>query len=353
MKLVKGLLLLLMVIGCAHVSISQYNLGREHTREAVELPSLGAVVDASYRYVFETQQNQTPSEPIEVYKLSRAELDALPSDRISAVRFGHSTVLIKIEGHYWLTDPVFSNSLGPIYTLGVERFHDAPLTISELPHIKGVLISHNHYDHLDRLTIEALRKKVEHFYVPLGNGEYLVDWGIDPEHITELDWWEGVHVGELTIVATPANHISGRVLIDQNKALWSSWVLHSNTQSVFFSGDGGYSGIFKEIGERYGPFDMTLMENGSYDYSWENEHLMPEQTVQAHIDLGGHVLMPIHNSTFDLAFHEWNDPLESISQLAKSKGINLVVPGMGKPVTVESRSHDYAMLIQDLWWQSK
>ena len=350
MRLVKGLLLLLMVIGCAQVSISQYNLGREHTRVAVELPSLGGVIDTSYRYIFETQKNQIPSEPIEVYKLARAELDALPNDRISAVRFGHSTVLIKIESQYWLTDPVFSNSLGPIYSLGVKRFHDAPLTISELPLIKGVLISHNHYDHLDRLTVEALRKKVEHFYVPLGNGEYLVDWGIDPEKITELDWWDGVNIGELTIVATPANHISGRVLIDQNKALWSFWVLHSKTQSVFFSGDGGYSGIFKEIGERYGPFDLTLMENGSYDHSWEKEHLMPEQTVQAHIDLGGNVLMPIHNGTFDLAFHEWTDPLESVSPLAKGKGINLSVPIMGKPVIVESRSQEYALSNQPLWW---
>jgi L-ascorbate metabolism protein UlaG (beta-lactamase superfamily) len=353
MRLAKGLLLLLVLIGCAHVSISQYNLGREHTRKAVDLPSVTDVLDASYRYVFEPQLNQVPLESIEVYKLSRAELDALPNDRISAVRFGHSTVLLKIEGQYWLTDPVFSNSLGPIYSLGIERFHDAPLNISELPHIKGVLISHNHYDHLDRLTIEALRKKVEHFYVPLGNGEYLVDWGIDPENITELDWWESIEFGELTVIATPANHISGRVLIDQNKALWSSWVLHSNTQSVFFSGDSGYSGIFKEIGERYGPFDLTLMENGSYDHSWEGEHLMPEQAVQAHIDLSGNVLMSIHNSTFDLAFHEWNAPLESISQLAKRKGINLALPPMGKPVTVESRSHDYAWLKQDLWWQSK
>ena len=353
MRFAKGLLLLLTVIGCAHVSISPYKPGREHTREAVELPDFGGVLDASYRYVFETQHNQIPSEPIPVYPLTRAELDALPNDQISAIRFGHSTVLLKIEGEYWLTDPVFSDSLGPIYFMGVERFHRTPLSISELPDIKGVLISHNHYDHLDRLTIEALDQKVEHFYVPLGNGKYLVDWGIKPEKISELDWWERANLGDLTIIATPANHISGRVLIDQNQALWSSWVLYGKTQRVFFSGDGGYSGLFKEIGDRYGPFDLTLMENGSYDASWEKEHLMPEQTVQAHMDLRGNVLMPIHNSTFDLAFHTWNEPLEQVSHFASEKGIQLAVPNMGMPVTITNISEESAMLSARLWWQSQ
>jgi len=352
MRLAKGLLLLLTVIGCAHVSVSQYNQGREHSREAVKLPDLGSVLDASRRFIFETQYNQTPSESIQVYQLTPKELDTLPSDHISAIRFGHSTVLLKIEGEYWLTDPVFSDSLGPVYFMGVERFHDVPLPISELPEIKGVLISHNHYDHLDKRTIEALHKKTEHFYVPLGNGQYLVDWGVDPGKITELDWWESANVGDLNIVATPANHLSGRVLIDQNQALWSSWVLHSKTQRVFFSGDGGYSEIFKEVGERYGPFDLTLMENGSYDQSWEKEHLMPEQTVQAHIDLKGNVLMPIHNSTFDLAFHTWNEPLDSVSLLSKEKGINLVTPKIGVPVTIDNGAHEYAMLNGQLWWKS-
>jgi L-ascorbate metabolism protein UlaG (beta-lactamase superfamily) len=353
MRFAKGFLFLFTVIGCVHISISPHKLGREHTREAVNLPDIANMLDVSYRYIFETQLNQVPTEPIPVYPLTRTELDALPNDQISAIRFGHSTVLLKIEGEYWLTDPVFSDSLGPIYFMGVERFHRSPLPISELPDIKGVLISHNHYDHLDRPTIEALEQKVEHFYVPLGNGQDLVDWGVKPDKISELDWWESANLGNLTIVATPANHISGRTLIDQNKALWSSWVLYSKAQRVFFSGDGGYSSLFKEIGDRYGPFDLTLMENGSYDPSWEKEHLMPEQTVQAHIDLKGNVLMPIHNSTFDLAFHTWNEPLERVSHLATERGINLAIPSMGLPVIVNTNSKDYEMLDRQLWWQSQ
>lgn len=353
MKALKVLVLLVSVFGCVHLSVSEYDLGKPHNRQAVALPDWDEMLSISYRYLFETQINQIPSESIPVQRLTAQDLHDLPDDQISAIRFGHSTVLLKVGGEYWLTDPVFSDRLGPIYTFGTERFHDVPLSASELPEIKGVLISHNHYDHLDELTIKDLHSKVERFFVPLGNGEVLLDWGVDPEKIIELDWWQSSTLDEFTITATPANHLSGRKLFDQNEALWSSWVLRIDNQAIFFSGDSGFSEIYQEIGERYGPFDLTLMENGSYDHGWKREHLTPEQTVQAHIDLKGTILLPIHNSTFDLAFHPWNEPMKKVSQLSQERGVNLRVPRIGEPLTIDRQDQQLALLEPRHWWNIK
>lgn len=362
MKIPKGLLLLLLIGGCAHISVTaldgsddeyatQYEIGRAHNREAVELPDWGDMVNISQRFIFQTQYDQVPSKPIPVRKLTLKQLDALPNDQISAIRFGHSTVLLKINGDFWLTDPVFSDRLGPIYFMGIERFHDVPLSISDLPDIRGVLISHNHYDHLDERTIRALHPKVQHFMVPIGNGQNLIDWGVEPSKIAELDWWESKTIGDLTLIATPANHLSGRMLIDQNEALWSSWVILNKEQRIFFSGDGGYSDIFEKIGDEFGPFDLTIMESGSYDKGWSKEHLTPEETIQAHQDLKGNVLMPVHNSTFDLAFHPWYEPLDKVSHIASKQGISLLAPVIGKPFTFSASENQRTLSNNRRWWQ--
>mgnify|MGYP000633198725 FL=1 len=362
MKILKGLLLFLIIVGCAQMSVTtltksedeyarQYKIGRVHNREAVELPDWGDAVNISQRYIFQTQYDQVPSKPIPVHKLTIKELEELPNDQISVIRFGHSTVLLKIDGDFWLTDPVFSDRLGPVYFMGIERFHDVPLSISELPDIRGVLISHNHYDHLDERTIRVLHPKVQHFIVPIGNGHDLIDWGVEPRKITELDWWENKSVGDLTLIATPANHISGRILIDQNEALWSSWVIISKEQRIFFSGDGGYSDIYEKIGDKFGPFDLTIMENGSYDKCWSKEHLTPEETIQAHQDLKGDVLMPVHNSTFDMAFHSWYEPLNKVSQIADKQGISLLAPVIGKPFTFNAIDSQSMLTSKIHWWE--
>jgi L-ascorbate metabolism protein UlaG (beta-lactamase superfamily) len=358
MKYKKWCLLALIVGGCAQISVAKFSdsadasaIGRVHSRVPVELPDWRELINITRRYIFESQTEQIPSEPVQVNKLTRTELDALPGDKISAIRIGHSTVLLKIMGDYWLTDPVFSERLGPVYFMGVERLHSMPIAIADLPAIHGVLISHNHYDHLDERTIRALHAKVQHFVVPIGNGQTLVDWGVPAEKISELDWWESKQVGAFTVVSTPANHLSGRRLIDQNEALWSSWVLMNNSQRIYFSGDSGYSGIFKEIGDRFGPFDLTLMENGAYDESWSREHLMPAETVMAHQDLKGIHLMPIHNSTFDLAFHPWHDPLTQVSRYAKEKGVQIVTPRMGQVVTLGLPVREHQLAKSQFWWQ--
>ena len=353
MKFKKRILIFLALVGCAQISISTLNEGheRQHQRTAVEIPPWGEMIDITRRFIFGTDIDQSPSEAIPINKLTRHQLEALPKDKISAVRFGHSTVLLKINGEFWLTDPVFSNSLGPVYFMGIERFHPTPMSIEDLPAIQGVLISHNHYDHLDERTIKALKTKVSHFFVPLGNGNKLIDWGIEPTKISELDWWESKKIGELSITSTPANHLSGRMLIDQNEALWSSWVISSQSQSIYFSGDGGYSDIFKEIGDKFGPFELTLIENGAYDKAWSKEHLSPEETILAHQDLKGKLLLPIHNSTFDMAFHPWYEPLREVSRLAEQQSISLLTPEFGEVLTLRSNTEVSSLSPKNLWWQ--
>jgi len=359
MRLRKIVLLVVILAGCAQTTLftSQQSDTFEykddiHTHVGVALPSWDEILNITQRYMFETQYDQFPSTPIPISMLTLNQLQALPNNRLSVVRLGHSTVLLKINGEFWLTDPVFSESLGPVYFMGVDRLHDVPISMDDLPEITGVIISHNHYDHLDAKTIRGLHTKVKYFVVPLGNGQRLVNWGVNSHKITELDWWESKTLGELTLTATPANHISGRMLLDQNKALWSSWVVKHRSTSIFFSGDGGYSDVFKQIGEKYGPFELTIMENGAYDESWSKEHLSPEETLRAHQDLKGDVLMPVHNSTFDLAFHPWYQPLAKISDLATSHNINLLTPIIGTPYTLRSRPPENKAVIADnlRWW---
>jgi L-ascorbate metabolism protein UlaG (beta-lactamase superfamily) len=194
-----------------------------------------------------------------------------------------------------------------------------------------VILSHNHYDHLDRGAIVQLAQKTAHFIAPLGVGDILTGWGVPAAKVRQLDWWDSTTVAGLELVATPAQHFSGRGLFDQNTTLWASWVINAPGLRLFFSGDGGYFDGFRQIGERYGPFDVTLMETGAYDQHWPDVHMQPEQTLQAHLDLRGRWLLPVHNGTFDLALHAWHEPFDRIVALAAQHGVPVATPEMGQP----------------------
>lgn len=297
------------------------------------------------RWLFEKRIATEPSQPIPLQTISRAQLDALPSNQTSVFRLGHSSVLLKVAGDFWLLDPVFSKRASPLSFVGPKRFHPAPIKLDELPPIKGVLISHNHYDHLDKSTIKKLHSKVEHFVVPLAVGAELENWGVAADKITELDWWQHTTIGDVQLIATPSQHFSGRGLSDGNKTLWSSWVIKQNNESIFFSGDSGYFPGFKQIGERFGPFDLTIMETGAWDEMWPDVHMTPEQTLRAHLDLRGKRLMPVHNSTFDLAFHRWYDPMERISALANKHDVPLITPVIGQHVELQGAN------VSSAWWR--
>ena len=279
----------------------------------------------------------TPKAAPPVLALTRAQLEAAP-DR-SLFRLGHSTMLIKLRGGFWITDPVFAERASPVQWMGPKRFHAPPIALADLPPLRGVILSHDHYDHLDRDTVVQLAKTADVFLTPLGVGDRLVAWGVAPEKVRQFDWWQGTSIDGVQFTATPAQHFSGRGLFDGNKTLWASWVIvdaarrdvvDDSELRVFFSGDTGYFDGFKEIGRRFGPFDVTLMETGAYDPQWPYVHMQPEQTVQAHQDLRGRWLLPVHNGTFDLAMHGWTEPFERVSSLAAERGVALTTPRMGE-----------------------
>lgn len=269
-----------------------------------------------------------------VLALSARQLAQAPDH--SLFRLGHSTLLIKLRGGWWITDPVFAERASPVQWAGPKRFHAPPIALDELPPLRGVLLSHDHFDHLDAATVRRLADTAGVFLAPLGVGDRLIAWGVDPAKVRQFDWWQGATIDGVRFVATPAQHFSGRGLFDGDKTLWASWIILDEAGDggpslrLFFSGDSGYFDGFKDIGRRYGPFDVTMLETGAYDANWPFVHMQPEQTVQAHLDLRGRWLLPIHNGTFDLAMHPWTEPFERVAALAAERAVSLTTPRMGE-----------------------
>ena len=286
------------------------------------------------RLLLESKHGTVPIDPVPVHTLSRAALDALDATSNHIIRLGHSSLLFKLRGKWWLIDPVFGPRASPVSWAGPKRFHPPPVALQDLPPIEGLVLSHDHYDHLDAPTIEALKGRVQRYFVPLGVGRRLQEWGVPADRIEELDWWQQRKWGEVVVTAAPAQHFSGRGLRDRNRTLWASWSLASGGERIFYSGDSGYFPGFKEIGARMGPIDIALMENGAYDSDWPMVHMTPDETVQAFEDLGARTLFLVHNSTFDLAWHGWREPLERVAALAQQRGIALATPEIGEVLTL-------------------
>lgn len=286
------------------------------------------------RFLFNSKVGTVPVDAIPVRPLTAAQLDALDAEANHVVRLGHSSHLLKLRGKFWLIDPVFGERASPFSFAGPKRFHAPPLALQQLPPIEGVILSHDHYDHLDVPTIEYLAGRAQRYFVPLGVKARLVDMGVPPERVQEFDWWQGASHAGVQLTATPSQHFSGRTLTDRNRTLWASWVLDVGGQRLFYSGDSGYFAGFKQIGEHFGGFDLALMENGAYDDHWPAVHMTPEQSMQAFQDLRGKVLFSVHNSTFDLAFHRWHEPLDRLAALAAAQGVELATPEIGEVLTV-------------------
>jgi L-ascorbate metabolism protein UlaG (beta-lactamase superfamily) len=272
-----------------------------------------------------------PTTPLPVVHRRGREFADTPPSGLRVTWFGHSTLLVEIEGRRVLFDPVWSERCSPSQFVGPKRFHEPPMALAELPRIDAVAISHDHYDHLDYATIEALKVRDVVFVVPLGVGAHLEYWGIAPERIRELDWWEETTVRGLKLVATPARHFSGRGL-GGDRTLWSGWALIGAERRVYYSGDTAMFEGFRQIGERLGPFDATLIEAGAYDAMWADVHLGPEQAVEAHRRVRGRVLLPVHWGTFNLALHTWVEPIERVIVAARAAGVTVVTPKPGESV---------------------
>lgn len=306
-------------------------------------PSMGNIWEIIKQQVSAKRKEPVPTNDVPLKTITRADLDSSKEDAI--FRLGHSTILMRLNEEYVLVDPVFSERASPVQWAGPKRFHPTPITIEELPNIRAVIISHDHYDHLDKNAIKKLSGKVDNFVTPLKVGDYLIEWGVDASRVTQLDWWESKDIDSLKLIATPAQHFSGRGLFDRDETLWASWVIQTEKRNLFFSGDGGYFSGFKEIGEQFGPFDVTMIETGAYNELWSEIHMSPEESMQAHIDLKGKAMMPIHNGTFDLSLHDWFEPFERISALAKQNNVELLTPTFGDAVTLSDPVSELA------WWR--
>jgi L-ascorbate metabolism protein UlaG (beta-lactamase superfamily) len=297
----------------------------------------------SAMYANLTAKNTAPPGPLP------AQFNLSPHSKVDSFAyitwFGHSAILLEMEGKRILIDPMLGPHASPVSFFGGRFPYQHAIPLDTLSNIDAVIISHDHYDHLDYPSILSLKDKVGHFLTPLGVGSHLMHWGVPEAKITELDWWEEAELENITFVATPSKHFSGRGLNDRNKTLWSSWVIRGEHNNIFFSGDGGYFEGFKEIGEKYGPFDFTMMECGQYNERWADVHMIPEQTAQANLDLGGKIIMPIHWGAFKLAMHSWTDPVDRLYEAIQGTEVVMATPTIGQRFAVQE------VVPQERWWK--
>lgn len=252
---------------------------------------------------------------------------------LSVTWLGHSTMLVAIDGALFLTDPVFSERASPFQWAGPARFHAPPLRLHELPPLDAVVLSHDHFDHLDEAAVRRLFSTGVRFVVPLGLGPTLLAWGLPPAQLTEVDWWERVEVAGVELCAAPARHFSGRSLKSANRTLWASWAFLGPRHRVWFSGDTGpFDDGVREIARRLGPFDLSMIETGAWHPSWGDIHLGPQQAMRMHQLLGARAFLPVHWGTFNLALHAWDEPILHVQELAAQVGAALLGPVAGQTV---------------------
>ncbi|GEL20357.1 MBL fold metallo-hydrolase [Pseudonocardia asaccharolytica] len=266
------------------------------------------------------------------------------ADTLALTWFGHSTVLVEIDGRRVLADPVWGERVSPSPLIGPRRMHPVPAPLAELPPVDAVLISHDHYDHLDLPTVRALAQAGQTpFVVPLGVGAHLRRWGVPDERIIELDWGGRTRVAGLSITCAEARHFSGRGL-RRDTTLWSSWAIAGPTRNVYVCGDTGYTAAFTRAGRQLGPFDLAVLPIGAYNERWPDVHLTPEDAVRAHRDLRAAVLVPVHWATFNLGFHPWSEPVVRLLRAAEDDGAQLTVPRPGERIDLTAPSP-----LRD-WW---
>ncbi|PKB18012.1 MBL fold metallo-hydrolase [Flavobacterium sp. 5] len=284
------------------------------------------------------KKDRAPKTPLNIIPFNLEEFEK-PSENVRFIWFGHSVLLLRINGLTILIDPMFGSNAAPIAPFPIKRFSENTLDlIDQLPPIDLVLLSHDHYDHLDYDSIQKLKPKVKQFYVALGVKRHLVKWGIEASTIAEFDWWDADYFHDIQITFTPTRHFSGRGLTDRAKSLWGGWALTTLKEKIWFSGDSGYGEHFKEIGKQLGPFDFAFMECGQYNENWSQIHMFPEESVQAAIDAKVTTIMPVHWAGFALAHHSWTEPVERFIEAANKQGLRYIVPQLGEIASISTVS---------------
>jgi len=317
---------------------------RDGVFQNLEPTTIGVEGAPVYKVLWDVMRKPANTRPGRAMPSVQTDLKALPDDRVSIVWFGHSSYLLKVYKRTILVDPVFSGHAAPFPGFAKAFAGTGVYDTDKLPdEIDILLLTHDHFDHLDYRTVLRLKDRVGHIVTSLGVGSHLESWGFDMGKVTELDWWEEWRGADLFMMATPARHFSGRSL-KRNQTLWSGFVLKMGGHDFFLGGDSGYGEHFKEIGRRCGPFDLAILECGQYGKYWPKIHMFPEQVVQAARDLGAKKLMPVHWGKFSLALHPWNEPVKRVVMEAGRVGQHITVPMIGQPVVL---GHFYQ---NSDWW---
>jgi L-ascorbate metabolism protein UlaG (beta-lactamase superfamily) len=328
------------------VANPQYREGR-FTNLEPEAPSTTSLLDYTLRQ-WSGDEVREPPQPLPVVAVDKAALAAAPpASGLRAFWIGHASTYVEIDGLRLLLDPVFAERVSPL-PVGPGRFHAPPIPLADLPPIDAVLISHDHYDHLDMDTVRHLARRGARFFVPLGIGAHLEHWGVPAGQVEELEWWQQRTLGSVQIVCTPARHYSGRRPGERSTTLWSSWSVVGPRHRFFYSGDTGYSRHFRDIGARLGPFDMAFVKIGAYGpgAAWIDIHMLPEQAVQVHRDVRARRMFPVHWSTFNLAYHDWDEPIRRTLAEATRTGVELVTPRLGEWVDADRE------FSSTRWWEA-
>lgn len=325
---------------------AQFRAGRFVNLEP-EAPSDTSLLDYALRQLSGKEVREPPS-PLPVVKVEPSALAAAPpASGLRAIWLGHASTYVEIDGLRVLLDPVFAERVSPL-PVGPRRFHATPIALAELPPVDAVLISHDHYDHLDMATVQHLARRGSRFFVPLGIGAHLERWGVPAAQVEELEWWQSRSLGPVQIVCTPTRHYSGRGLGNRSSTLWSSWAVVGPKHRFFYSGDTGYGRQFKDIGERFGPFDLAFVKIGAYGpgNAWTDIHMTPEQAVQVLRDVRGRRMFPVHWSTFNLAYHDWDEPIRRTVASAASAKAELLTPKLGEMVDADQAFESTR------WWET-
>lgn len=290
------------------------------------------------------RQEREPKQPIPAMPFDKEKFLA-PSDASKIIWYGHSAALLRMNNQTLLIDPMLGPNASPIAPFATKRFSSGTLDlIDEFPTIDLLLLTHDHYDHLDLDSIKKLIPKVCQYYVALGTARHLIEWGVEESRITEFDWWDDQVFEEISVTFTPSRHFSGRGLTDRAKSLWGGWVFKTTEESIYWSGDGGYGEHFKVVGETLGPFDFGMMECGQYNENWHQIHMFPEEAVQAAIDARVHKAMPVHWAGFALAQHRWQDPIERFTKAADDKKLIVQTPKIGEIFSLKDTT-------SERWWE--
>lgn len=294
---------------------------------------------------FTDRDIRSPKTPLVAQPFDKEAFSAHPNTP-KFIWYGHSVLLLQLNGKNILIDPMLGDDAAPIAPFDSKRFTENTLDIIDtLPHIDVILMTHDHYDHLDFDSFKKLKDKVGTYFVALGVSRHLEKWGIPKEQITEFDWWDEIEFEGIQLTFTPSRHFSGRGPFDRAKSLWGGWIFKTNDHNIYWSGDGGYDAHFKEIGEKYGPFDWAFMECGQYNERWHAIHMYPEECVQAALDVGAKMSMAVHWGGFALAMHRWEDPIERFVAEAKNKELSVATPEIGQVIEMGSEPED------NFWWE--